>query len=104
VERPITEGEIDCLSSRRCAGDVTSVTGIGFVLLSFGQPVAGGAGAAFTTAVGTDVAFADPSLFEAATRTRRVLLESAETSLYVSLLAPEMLAQLPPLSSQRRHW
>ena len=64
-----------------------------------GQPfnvVGGGCGAAFTTAVGTDVEVAEPALFVAVSRTRSVLPTSTCFSAYVEPVAPEMLEQLAP--------
>ena len=69
----VTFGDTCAWSISRRAGDVTSVIGIvPFVTLP--QPFdGGGAGAALTTAVGTDVAVRVPSLFLALTTTRSVL-------------------------------
>ena len=64
------------------------------------QPPAGGA--ARTTALGTDVALAEPSLFVAVTRIRIVLPTSGRLSTYVLWFAPPIAEQLPPLASQRR--
>jgi hypothetical protein len=69
-----------------------------------GHPVGAGAGCFFTTAVGTDVACAEPSAFVAVTRTRMVLSASGFLSTYVLSVAPPMFEQLPPFSSQRSHW
>src|SRR5579885_2055553 len=63
-----------------------------------------GCGAALTTAVGTDVEVAEPALFVAFSRTRSVFPTSTCFSAYVEPVAPEMLEQLPPFWSQRRHW
>jgi len=60
-------------------------------------------GSAFTTTpLGTDVADEAPRLFLAVTRTRSVVPSSADVSLYVFSVAPLMVAQLPPVRSQRR--
>jgi hypothetical protein len=67
------------------------------------QPL-GGAGAAWTTAVGTDVAWFEPSAFLAVTRERIVLSTSGFFSTYVFSVAPPIFEQLPPSLSQRRHW
>jgi hypothetical protein len=72
--------------------------------LPAGQPVAGGAGARLMTAVGTEVAVPVPSLFLAVTRTRNVFPASTFRSVYVLDVAPPTFEQLPPSSSQRRHW
>jgi len=71
-----------------------------------GQPFAGGGvgvGAAFViTAVGTDVALVEPLPFVAFVRNRTVFPTSAEVSLYDrDPPAPLMVAQLPPVLSQR---
>jgi hypothetical protein len=62
-----------------------------------------GCGAAVMTAVGTEVAFVEPSRLVAVTRTRSVLPTSTPLSVYVLLVAPLIAEQLPPLRSQRRH-
>ena len=63
----------------------------------------GGAVAARTTAVGTDVEGVEPSLFLAVTRTRIVLPTSTFFRTYVFWFVPPIAAQLPPSESQRRH-
>src|SRR5262245_52869192 len=105
VERPITPGETSCRSSSRRAGALRSATWM--VPVPDGQPFVTGGGvgvAAATTALGTDVACAEPSLFFAVTRTRSVLSWSTCFSAYVFSVAPLMFEQLPPSLSQRRHW
>ena len=79
-----------CMPSiARCAGELTLATGIVAPLEP--QPVGAGAAvvvvaavvvaaAAMTTAVGTEVELALPSLFEAVTRTRNVFAASGPTS------------------------
>ena len=69
-----------------------------------GQPPLVVGGAAATTAVGTDVAEFEPSLFLPVTRTRSVLPESTAFRSYVFAVAPLIDEQLPPFASQRRHW
>jgi hypothetical protein len=71
-----------------------------------GQPlprdgVGAGAAALRITAVGTDVAFVEPSAFVARTLKRSVFPASADVSVYFVAFAPLMLAQLPPFLSQR---
>ena len=97
-------GEIVAWSRSRWAGDVTSAIWIvPFVTLP--QPFdGGGAAAALTTAVGTDVAVRVPSEFFALTTTRSVLPASTAFSVYVLSFAPPMLLQLPPSLSHLRHW
>ena len=58
---------------------------------------------ALTTAVGADVAEADPAELLAVTSTRIVEPTSALTTPYVLLVAPAMSTQLPPPLSHRRH-
>jgi hypothetical protein len=70
VERPTTAGLIDCPSMFSRSGSDTLAIGIGALPL---QPVGAGAAATRITAVGTDVADAEPSLFRAVTRERIVL-------------------------------
>ena len=85
VSRLTTVGEIDWPSISSLAGSATLVTA-SVPEPEVGQPsfvVGGGAAAAFTTALGTDVALADPSLFFAVTRTRIVLPASTPFSVYV---------------------
>src|SRR6478735_10044175 len=84
------------------AGGASSAIGAVFALLSAGQPLFD-TGVAGMTAVGTLVALSLPSLFLAVTTARSVLPPSAACSLYWLSVAPEMLAQLPPVLSQRRH-
>jgi hypothetical protein len=106
VERVTGDGEIDCPSISRCAGEVTSLMST-VPLPDVGQPfaeVGGGPGFAFTTAVGTEVAEFEPSAFFAVTRTRIVLATSTVFKTYVLSVAPLIEAQLPPSLSQRRHW
>jgi hypothetical protein len=65
---------------------------------------AGGAGGELTTAVGTEVADADPAELCAVTCTRSVFAASTDLRTYVLSVAPPMSAQLPPFWSQRLHW
>jgi hypothetical protein len=99
-ERPTTPGLIDCPSTSSRSGGATFAIWIGALPA---QPL-GAAGAARTTAVGTEVAWAEPSLFRAVTRERIVLPTSTRLSKYVLSVAPPIVEQLPPFSSQRRHW
>src|ERR1051325_7042396 len=104
ASRLTTDGEIDwpSISTRAAAAPLVTAS---VPEPEVGQPsfvVGGGAGAALTTAVGTDVADAEPSLFFAVTLTRMVLPESTPFRVYVLSVAPEIDAQLPPFSSQRR--
>jgi hypothetical protein len=62
------------------------------------------AGEAATTAVCTELAFALPEPLVAVTRIRIVEPASAETRVYVEVVAPVMSMQLPPDASHRRHW
>jgi hypothetical protein len=57
-----------------------------------------------TTPVCAEVADAEPAAFVAVTTIRSVLPASADTSVYVLLVAPLMLAHEAPALSQRRHW
>ncbi len=82
-------------------GSETLAIGIGALP---SQPLGAGAGAALTTAVGTDVAWVPPSAFRAVTRERIVLSTSTFFSTYVFSVAPPIFEQLPPSPSQRRHW
>jgi hypothetical protein len=101
----IVDGDTcDWSTSRRAGGDTSLIAIV--PLLAFPQPfeTGGGAvGAAFTTALGTDVELLVPSLFFAVTVTRSVLPLSTAFSTYVLEVAPLMLEQLPPSVSQRRH-
>jgi len=76
--------------------------------VTLGQPFAAGGvvvvGRGATTAVGTEVAWVEPSALRAVTRTRSVLLRSGDESSYVFPVAPLMLEQLPPVRLHRRHW
>src|SRR5213076_1575259 len=105
VERVIGVGDADCPSISSRAGGETTLTSTGPVPVA-GQPLTLVGGVTFfcTTAVGTDVAWLDPSEFFAVTRTRIVLPTSTPFSVYVLSLAPPMFEQLPPVASQRRHW
>src|SRR5689334_21001747 len=88
---------------RRAGGEIAPISSVPEPLV--GQPsfvVGGGAGAAATTPVGTDVDEFDPSVFFAVTRTRSVLPESTGFSTYVFWSAPLIPEQLPPFWSQRR--
>lgn len=57
----------------------------------------------FTTAVGADVADAEPPAFFAVTVTRMVLPESPPVMAWVSPVAPEIEEQEPPRASQFDH-
>jgi hypothetical protein len=65
--------------------------------------LAGAAGAACTTAVAADVAFADPAEFVAVTTTRIVKPMSAGPSVYVVPVAANTFAQFAPVESQCCH-
>src|SRR5437868_3106948 len=92
VERLITDGEAVWPSTTRRAGGETALTSTGPEPVD-GQPfTTGGTGAVFalTTAVGFEVACAEPSAFFAVTRTRRVSPMSAWRTRYVDESAPPM--------------
>jgi hypothetical protein len=57
-----------------------------------------------TTSVGSDVAVALPSVFDAVTATRSVLPTSVLPGEYVCFVAPVMSPQTLPSEEQRRHW
>ena len=99
VERPMTPGLICCPSITSRFGSATFAIWIG---AAPSHPL-GGAVAAWTTAVGTEVAGVEPSLFVAVTRKRIVLPTSTLVRAYVFWLAPPIPEQLPPSASQRRH-
>ena len=102
VERVTVVGDAAWPSTRSRAGSDTPEMFVGPV--PAGHPVGAGAGGAVTTAEGADSACAEPSPFFAVTRTRTVFPRSAFLSVYVDLLPPLMLEQLPPFWPQRRHW
>jgi hypothetical protein len=89
-----------CWSTVSRSGEATLAIGTGAFPA---QPVGAGAVATRITAVGTDVAFADPSLFVAVTRTRSVLPTSTRRSRYVLAVAELILEHAPPFVSQRSH-
>jgi hypothetical protein len=57
-----------------------------------------------TTAVGMEVAVADPAEFDAVTCIRIVAPTSLAESEYDACVAPPTSRQLPPLESHRFHW
>jgi hypothetical protein len=57
-----------------------------------------------TTAVGAEVAEAEPVALDAVTRTRKAWPMSAPTTVYVADEAPTMSAQAAPLALHRSHW
>ena len=87
VERPTTPGLICCPSIRSRFGSAMFAIWIG---AAPSHPL-GGAGAARTTAVGTEVDGVAPSLFLAVTRTRIVLSTSTFFSTYVFSVAPPIV-------------
>jgi hypothetical protein len=68
---------------------------VGSVVFDGGTPV--------TTAVALDVAGVEPAELAAVTTTRIVEPTSAEPSVYVADVCPEMFVQFAPVLSQRRH-
>src|SRR6187551_4068505 len=98
VEPPTTLGDTCWPATSSRSGGFSSLATGGF--LSHGLAV-GGAVAAWTTAVGTDVAAVRPSAFFAVTRSRIVLPWSTCFRTYVLSVAPLMFEQLPPSVSQR---
>src|SRR5262249_52302524 len=100
----ITVGLLCCLSMRRRAGELTSETLIGDVLLSAGHPVAGGAAAVVTAEVCTEVTVFGPVGSVAVTATRIVWPTSPLAITYVLLVALLMLVQFAPAASHWRHW
>jgi hypothetical protein len=56
------------------------------------------------TGLAADVALFEPPLLDAVTITRMVWPVSAEPTVYVLAVAPEILAQASPLVLQRSHW
>jgi hypothetical protein len=70
---------------------------------SDGEGADGAEGGAVTTAVGDDVAAADPLRLLDVTMTRTVAPVSAAETLYVCAEAPVTARQLAPLESQRSH-
>src|SRR3954468_24417108 len=96
------DGETSMRSTFSLAGEPRSPIAIAPV--PDGQPVGAGVGCFFTTAVGTDVACAEPSALVAVTRTRIVLSPSGFFNGSVSSSAPRLSLQPPPFSSQRSHW
>jgi hypothetical protein len=66
-----------------------------------GQPFTTVGACGWTTALGTDVVEAEPTLLLALTVTRSVAPASTWPSLYVSAVAPLIAAQLLPVWSQR---
>jgi len=74
-------------------GEVADGAGVG----------AGGETGAVTTAVGPDVAAADPLRLLAVTMTRTVAPESVVETLYVCAEAPVIARQLAPVDPQRSH-
>ena len=98
AERVITDGETVWPSIRSRAGGVIDATSI-VPEPAAGQPLTltGGVTAfAFTTAVGFDVACAEPSAFLAVTRTRSVSPTSAFFTRYDEVVAPPMFEQFAP--------
>src|SRR3954453_14643207 len=96
------DGETSIRSTFSLAGDPTSPIAIAPV--PDGQPVGAGVGCFFTTAVGTDVACAEPSAFGAGPRPRMLFSASGFFNVSFFPVPPPMLLQLPPFSSQRSHW
>jgi hypothetical protein len=70
---------------------------------SDGEGADGGEGGAVATAVGDDVAAADPLRLLDVTMTRTVAPASAVETLYVCTPAAVIVRQLAPLESQRSH-
>jgi hypothetical protein len=103
VENVTELGSTCAWSTFKRAGAVIEPIGNAPFVVELGQPVAGGTGWDFTTAVGTEVAVSEPAVFVAVSRTRRLLPLSTGLSVYVVSVAPLMAAQLPPSWSQRNH-
>ena len=64
----------------------------------------GGDDGAVTGAVGLDVAFAEPVLFDAVTLTFRTAPTSVFVTTYVDPVAPAIAAHVEPVVMQRDHW
>ena len=100
VLRWTTRGSLTTASSRSFTGGARLETRSG--LPPDGQPFPrDDAAARRTTAVGSEIAVALPSEFEATTRKRSVEPTSTELRTYVAEETPSIVAQLPPIRSQR---